>query len=141
MSTDLKVNIMRAVDEVWNNGNLETIVELFADDFIRHIPPFSDVIGLDAFKQYITEIHIAFPDIDLKIDEFIIEGQVSAVRWTWTGTHSASSPRMPIPPTGKFVTVLGASIIRGREGKAVEEWAFADNLGLMQQLGVVPALR
>ena len=58
-------------------------------------------------------------------------------RYTTRGTHQG--PFMGIPPSGKHVTVTGIAIIHIAKGKAVEEWANADELGLLQQLGVVPA--
>ena len=59
------------------------------------------------------------------------------VRYTFRGTHTGNF--MGIAPTGKQVTQTGITIIRFANGKAVEQWANSDDLGLLQQLGVVPA--
>lgn len=45
---------------------------------------------------------------------------------------------MGIPPTGSQVTVKGVAIDRVVEGKFVESRILMDNLGMMQQLGVIP---
>jgi predicted ester cyclase len=66
----------------------------------------------------------------------IAEGDKVVVRQTFRGTHTGGL--MGIPPTGKRVAVPGIFITRIVNGKAVEQWANYDNLGLMQQLGVVP---
>jgi len=58
-------------------------------------------------------------------------------RWTYRGTHK--SELMGIAPTGKQVTVTGICIDRIVGGKIAEEWGEMDNLGMMQQLGVVPS--
>ncbi len=46
---------------------------------------------------------------------------------------------MGIPPTGRQATVGGINIARFAGGKIVEEWSHWDQLGLLQQLGVIPA--
>jgi predicted ester cyclase len=58
-------------------------------------------------------------------------------RWTGRGTHSGEL--MGVPPTGKQVTVTGIDIYRVAGGKLVERWGEFDQMGMMQQLGVVPA--
>ena len=47
---------------------------------------------------------------------------------------------MGIPPTGKQGTVTGIGIGRFEGGKLVEAWTEFDALGMLQQLGVVPAM-
>lgn len=140
MSEKLKSIILRIVDEAWNNGKLDVMDEFCSTNFIRYIPPFEKVEGLEAFKDYVTSIRKAFPDLHLKMDEFIIEGDNLAARWEWTGMHSGESPRLRIPPTGKRVITTGCSLIHFQEGKLIDEWAYSDNLGMLQQLGVIPPL-
>ena len=60
-------------------------------------------------------------------------------RWTATGTHQGQF--MSVAPTGKRFTITGITIDRIVNGQIVEEWQEWDALGLMQQLGVVSALR
>jgi len=107
---------------------------------IRYLPPYEKVEGLEVFKEYILSIRKGFPDLNLKMDEFIIEGNNLAISWQWTGTHSGESPRLKLPPTGKKVTISGCSVIHFEESKLIDEWAFGDNLGLFMHLGVIPAL-
>jgi predicted ester cyclase len=63
-----------------------------------------------------------------------------AMRWTLRGIHTGDlvTP-MPLPATGKQVTMTGISIIRFAGGKAVEAWSQGDTLGFLQQLGLIPA--
>lgn len=46
---------------------------------------------------------------------------------------------MGIPPTGKRVKVSGIDIFRMADGKIVERWAEIDTLGMLHQLGAIPA--
>ena len=66
----------------------------------------------------------------------VAEEDKVVVRWTASGTHQGSL--MGIPPTGKEVAVTGVDIFRVKEGKLAELWLNWDQLGLMQQLGVIP---
>ncbi len=44
-----------------------------------------------------------------------------------------------IPPTGQAVAIGLIDIVRLVDGKVVESWSVADDLGLLQQLGVIPS--
>ena len=80
---------------------------------------------------------IAFPDVHFTIDDLIAEGERVVIRWTVTGTHKGEL--QGIAPTGKHVTVTGMVMSRFVKGKVEEDWINFDALGLLQQLGVVPA--
>ena len=142
MSTEQnKALVRRLMEEVFNRGNTSLVDELFAPDFVEHeelppgIPP-----GREAVKQLPTIFRRAFPDFKITIDEVIAESDKVVVRstWsTWSGTHKGEF--MGIPPTGKSVSFGVIDIIRIAGGKFVEHWGQMDNMGMMQQLGVIPA--
>jgi predicted ester cyclase len=141
MSTEeLKATIRRVWDEAWNKGNPDALDELYAADYVRHRAPFPDFEGLEAYKQFVAETRISYPDCQLTLHEIIIEGDISAARWTWSGTQTGPSPSTGAPPTGKHGVLAGCSVVRWVEGKCVEEWEGADYLGLFQQLGIIPPL-
>ncbi len=77
----------------------------------------------------------AFPDLHFTVEDMIAEGDKVASRYTARGTHRGEL--MGLPPTGRGVTEVGIMISRLAEGKLVEDWHSPDNLGLIQQLGVV----
>jgi predicted ester cyclase len=81
-------------------------------------------------------IRAAFPDIHETIEDMLAEGDRVVTRSTWRGTHQGAF--LGIAPTGKQVSVTGIDISRVASGKFVEHWQAADNLGLLQQLGVIP---
>ena len=80
---------------------------------------------------------LAFPDVSFTVEDMIAEGDKVVDRMTWQATHQG--PFMGIPPTGNRLTVTEIHINRIAEGRIVERWAQPDLLGLMQQLGAVPA--
>ncbi len=138
MSKDIKAKFRRIVDEAWNKGNLDSLDELHSASYVEHRPPLPDVTGLDAFKQMVAGAHQTFPDFHITIDELILEGDKLAVRFSWTGTHLGQSQNFPVPPTGKQLIVTGSHILHLEGGNLIEGWQHADNLGLFQQLGLVP---
>ena len=90
----------------------------------------------DHFSANIRCLSVWYTFIWEKKDE-VAEGDKVVTRYTTRGTQLGSF--MGMPPTGKYVTVTGIAIARFANGKVVEEWGNADDLGLLQQLGVVPA--
>ena len=138
MSADTNREIVRRLGvEPWE-GNLGVIDELVAPDYIGHDPAQPDMQGPEGIKEFITGYLAGFPDGRITIDEQLAEGDLVATRWTGRGTHQGEL--MGIPPTGKQVTVSGITISRVKNGKVVEEWSNWDTLGMLQQLGVVPAM-
>lgn len=138
MSEDIKSKFRRVVDEAWNKGNLDRLDELHAAGYVEHRPPFPDVVGLEAFKQTVAGARQTCPDFHITIEELILEGDKLSVRFFWTGTHLGNSPNFPIPPTGKQLIVNGLHFLHLEGDKLIEGWQFADNLGLLQQLGLAP---
>jgi steroid delta-isomerase-like uncharacterized protein len=137
MSTeDNKALVRRFHAEIWSQGNLTVVDELCAPNFIYHTPS-GPIQGLEGFKQYVTMYRTAFPDLYIPIDDMIAEADKVVTRWTARGTHKGDL--MGIPPTGKQVTIPGILIGRFEGGKFVEGWIEFDALGMMQQLGVIPA--
>lgn len=141
MSTEEnKATVRRVTEEGWNQGNVAVFDELNAPNFIYHDPGVPDVRTTEDYKRHVTETRSAFPDLHLTIEDMITEGDQVVGRYTFRGTNTGDivTP-MHIPATGKQVTVTGIAIIRFAGGKGVEVWNQGDNLGLFQQLGLIPA--
>jgi len=128
----------RVFEEVLNQGNLELIDEFFATDYIFHDPTTPGVIGRDGLKQLFSGLLAAIPDAHYTVEAQIAEGDKVVTRWTFRGTQTGEF--MGIPPTGKQVTGTGILIARIADGKIVEDWESRDDLGMMQQLGVIPPM-
>lgn len=139
MSTEgNKAIIRRWVDECYNKGNLAVADELVATDYVNQSAPLGQAPGLEGEKQYAAMIRSAYPDFHMAIEDQIAEGDKVVTRYTARGTHKGKF--MGIPPTGKKVTVRGIHIHRIAGGKVVEGWSEFDQLGALQQLGVVPPI-
>jgi steroid delta-isomerase-like uncharacterized protein len=130
-----KALVRRYIETVWNQGDPSVIDELVAQDYIQHakgVPP-----GRAGVQQFFTALRAAFPDIHNTIEDMLAEGDKVVWRSTIRGTHTG--PFRGIPPTGKQVTITAINILRIVDGQFVENWGEQDNLGLMQQLGVIPS--
>ncbi|MBM3134581.1 MAG: ester cyclase [Chloroflexi bacterium] len=139
MSTEEnKAIVRRWVEECYNKGNLAVADELIATNYVNHSAPLGQAPGREGEKQYATMIRSAYPDFHMAIEDQIAEGDKVVTRYTARGTHKGEF--MGIPPTGKEITVTGIHIHRIAGGKVVEGWSEFDQLGALQQLGVVPPL-
>lgn len=128
----------RLVEEAFNLGKLGVLEEIVATNFVNHDPASPDFgRGPQAARQNITVYRTAFPDVSITIEEQVAAGDKVVTRWTGRGTHKGTLG--DIPATGKQTTVTGITIDRLADGKIVESWSNWDTLGLMRQLGVVPA--
>ena len=133
---DDKANVRRGFEAV-NQKNLAVFDELLTPDVVFHSAS-TTMQGREAYKQFLSMYMTAFPDLQFTIEDMIAEGDTVVVRYTTRGTHQGNF--MGIPPTGKQVSGTGIFIDRIVNGKAVEQWINGDDLGLLQQLGVVPAM-
>jgi steroid delta-isomerase-like uncharacterized protein len=137
MSEQNKTLVRRAVEEVWNGGNFAIVDELAARDIVVHSSmPGEEIHGPEGIRQYYGALHAAFPDIRFTIEDQVAEGDRVVTRWSAQATHTGEY--QGIPPTGKQFRLEGVDIDRFANGKVVECWPFADELGLLQQLGLVP---
>jgi steroid delta-isomerase-like uncharacterized protein len=96
-----------------------------------------EALDADGHRAFMSALLTAFPDSNFIIDDVIAEGDKVAVRHRLQGTHQAEL--QGAPATGKQVEVNGIVIFRIEDGKVAEAWLNADIMGMMQQLGVVPA--
>jgi steroid delta-isomerase-like uncharacterized protein len=129
--------IQRSYDEFFNTGNLALVDQFHANDFVGHVLGLPPIQGLEALKHLASGYLSAFPDLHITLEDMIAEGDKVMTRVSWRGTHKGEF--IGIPPTGKQVTVTGMYEYRIAGGKIAEWWDYSDNLGLMQQLGVIPA--
>jgi steroid delta-isomerase-like uncharacterized protein len=130
----------RAYEEVFSKGNFSLADELYASAHVNHFPgnPPGLPSGLEGLKQLIAFYRSAFPDLHFTVEDQIAEGDRVVTRTTSTGTNTG--PLMSVPATGKSVVVTGIQIDRIADGKIVETWGNFDQLGLFQQLGIIPAM-
>jgi predicted ester cyclase len=136
----LKATTYQIVEEVWNQGKVSVLDEIYAPNYVRHKPPFPDINGLEAAKQFIRDSRTSYPDVYVTLDEVIVAENRAVTRWTFQGTQKGQSPTTGVSPTGKQVTFTGCNVAHWANGQIVEEWEYSDWLVFLQQLGVVPEL-
>lgn len=139
MSEENKALGRREIEEIFNGTNLDAAAEIYAADFVDHDRAFSwEMYGPDEMKECVGVFHSAFPDFRVTLEDQIAEGDKVVNRWTVRETHRGEF--QDVSPTGKEVEFTGIHISTiNDEGTLQESWENYDALGLMQQLGAIPA--
>lgn len=135
---DNKALVNQYFHAAWNQGNPAVIDDLFAANFHHHNPGVPDGGSREGFKLFNGVFRSAFPDLRLTQDDVIAEADKVVTRFTAQGTQQGEL--QGIPPTGKSMTLTGIEIMRVSGGKIVEGWVEFDQLGMLQQLGVIPSM-
>ena len=136
-NTEKNKDFIQAFNEdFWNKHNIAAFEKYHTTDFISHYPE-GDMNG-EQFKGLCQAYFSAFPDLHVTVDDLIAEGDKVVKVWTAHSTHKGEL--MGIPPTGKAIVVKGMEVFRIADGKIAENWISQDNLGMMQQLGVIPPM-
>ena len=140
MSEENKAVVRRAFDEVANKGDMTTVDEIIAPEYVRHdLAGGPDAHGPEGVKRLITGLRAAFPDLQTTIEDIFSDGEKVVVRFTVRGTHSG--PFQGMAPTGREATWRGVNIYRVSGGRIRETWQLADGLGILRQLGAAPGGR
>jgi predicted ester cyclase len=117
-----------------NRGDATYLDEYFAPNYVYHGPRGD--LDLEGFKRFHEMVLSAFPGGRMTAEDMIAVGDKVVTRWSFRGVQKGEF--RGIAPTGNEVTVTGIIISRFEDGKAVEEWEEFNQVGMMQQLGVMP---
>ena len=120
---------------MFERGDSSMADEIVATDYYNHDAPDPN-IGLEGMKAAVTTFKKAFPDAQVNIAYQLAEGDKVVSRYTWSGTHQGEF--YGVPATGKRVNWTATATFRIADGKIREAWLNSDQLGLMQQFGVIP---
>lgn len=134
-----KATALRLYEEVINREQQEVIDEIFAADAILHDPFMGTSRGAKAFKALLGVFDMAFPHHRVVVEHMIAEGKYVAVLHTHHATHTGLF--LGMPATGKSVIVNGLGLFRFADGRIAEFWRKDDDVGLLMQLGLFPALQ
>ncbi len=139
MTTDQnKITARRVVEDGFNKRDLKVLDEIYTKDAITHDPQQPNAgTGPESVRKSMSTWLVAFPDVKLTIEHEIAEGDFVVQRLRANGTNTGSLTGMP--STGKKTSVTGVMTSKFKDGKIVESWALFDQLGLLQQLGAIPA--
>ncbi len=132
-----KATVQNFYDQMINAHNTAMIDSFCSADFVDHNPdPGRTGKGIDDMKASFKDFFTAYPDVHVKTDFMVAEGDTVAAHVTVTGTNSGAMGNMPA--TNKQINIEGIDIIVLKDGKAVERWGVFDNMAMMQQLGMMP---
>jgi steroid delta-isomerase-like uncharacterized protein len=127
----------RFFTEVWGGGSEAVAEELLASDYRGHLAGSPLPLDREGWFRFFRAFRGSFPDATFTIEDAVAEGDRVALRLTMRGTHRAALNG--VPATGRSVEVTGMSIERIAGSRIVEGWVVNDALGMLQQLGVIPA--
>ena len=126
-------------DQAFNQGKLTIVDELVAIEGVTPRVGWGMPISRMGLKQLIATFRIAFPDLHCTIEDEIYEGDKFATYWTMRGTHRGSF--LGNRPTGRSIMILGIIFARIENERIAEGWILVDQMGVLQQLGIVPPPR
>ncbi len=138
MATALELSNKEATERIWEiieSGNLDDLDEVLADDVLLRVPGEEDMHGIDSYMEYIQATREAFPDVSFELHDFLTDGDVVITHFTWGATHEGTFAG--IEATGETVEISGMTLNRFKDGKAVEDINYWDNLDFFEQLGVL----
>jgi|DewCreStandDraft_1066081.scaffolds.fasta_scaffold01472_9 steroid delta-isomerase-like uncharacterized protein len=125
--------------DAWNTHDVDRIAGFYAPEYLGiDVGDATPQTGRSGIRRAALRYMAAFPDLHLRADELIIEGDRVAVMWTARGTHRGML--MSIPPSGRTVEVRGISMLTVRESQIVRAFTLWDVAGLLRALGLLPEL-
>ena len=133
---------MRYFKEIMTDGNLATLYELIAPDFVFTLPTHPEPYrGPDGFKELVTMLHSCFPDFYIHPQDMVAFEDTVVTRWLGGGTHLGAAIHTvagDIPPSGRTFEIDGISWQRMANGQIVETHGNEDTVGMFNQLGILP---
>jgi len=136
MSTEENKAIIRRFVAEADRGDIDGAAAFLAPELVVHMAGAPGPLDRATFLQFGRMWHTAFPDEQTTFEDQLAEGDKVVSRMTATATHQAEF--QGIAPTGKRIRVTGIWMDRIVAGKIVEHWVVVDQLGVLQQLGVLP---
>ena len=136
MSTDENKALARRWRELCDQRDPAAAAYL-APNAVVHLPGAPGPLNREQVLGLLDRFYAAFPDLHHTVEDQVADGDTVVTRMTLRGTHQGAF--QGIPPTGKQIVVSLIGIDRFENGKFVEQWSLLDTLGLMQQLGAIPA--
>jgi steroid delta-isomerase-like uncharacterized protein len=131
------IEIITRFEHAFRASDQATIDELCDPGLVDHNPAPGHEPTLAGFKQKVAGFKSIFPDLEEDLQDIIACGDTVATRWVVTG--SLRQEFMGIPAAGQTVTVEGMNFYRLKDGRVTDIWTQFDSVGMMQQLGAIPA--
>ena len=135
MSKEVNQAALGRFAEAVQTGNFDVFKEVVSAENIDHDPAVGQVRGPEGYRMFFTGLRTAFPDIGVTLETLVADEESIAFAYTLTGTQTG--PLMGFAPTGKKMKIRGMQISKFKDGKMVERWGSSDELGMLQQLGIL----
>lgn len=137
MSVEQHKDALKRGAEAFNNpADRSGWLELHAPSVVAYgLGP--DPLGLDGLGRFYAGLWSGFPDLRLSIEDLIGEGHRISWRLSVRGTHEGEF--RGLPPTGTEVRFGAQYIFEFEDGEVVKRWTNFDRLGVLVQLGAIPA--
>ena len=135
MSIEKNKEIARRLTYLLDHDDAAQIKELLSPDFVSHFATLPQPLDREHYIQVNHLAKLAFNDLSRSVEDVVAEGDKVAVRITARGTHTGMY--QGFHGTGKITKITGIAIRRILDEKIVEEWVITDQLGLLQQLGIL----
>jgi steroid delta-isomerase-like uncharacterized protein len=133
-----KALVNEFIQALFTDGDLDAADRYLAPEFVNHDPFPGFAPDREGFRTIGQVFRQAFPDWHSRVEAMIAEQDLVTERFTARGTHKGEI--MGAAPTGHEVALAGINIWHVRDGRIVERWGRTDDLGLLRQLGIVPAM-
>jgi len=127
-----KATVIRFNKEFLEQGNIDVLKEIVADDFINHTAAGTMPNNVEGLRQFIAMLHNGFSNLKIDIHEQVGENDVVATRKTIQATHTGEI--MGHSPTGRQVVFNVMDFVRLRDGKYIEHWGQNNIMQVIQQL-------
>lgn len=138
MSIEENKSIMNRFVEFINSADENLANELISPSAKFYVPGRPEPLeGPTGYLQVIGMMRSGFPDVKWQLEEVIAEDDRIAARFVMHGTHRGAF--FGVPPTGKSIAVKAMNFYRLSNGQFIEEYGMPDMMGLMQQIGALPA--
>jgi predicted ester cyclase len=134
-----KALIERMHADLLGTRNPDLVGRYFAPGFKSHNMPPGLPPGVDGVQEFFVAFADALPDIEVKVNAILAEGDMVAVATTTSGTHSGRL--LGLAPTGQRLEIDGTDIVRLADGLIVEHWGLTNTVGVLQQVGPLARLR
>ena len=137
--SDVAIDLANRLLGAWNARDLDTFVELLADDVEWYDPAMTQppARGRAAVREFSEAVLEAFPDFRYEVDGPICtaaDGSRCAIVWRISATHHKPLRPLGYAPTGRRVDIAGVDVLNVREGKITHIRTAFDPLCAAEQL-------
>ena len=118
-----------------SQGDFDALRAIVSPDYVLHP---GEIHGVEGLTEMVEAYRSALADLHVTIDQQFAEGDLVATRYTIRGRHDGEL--MGARPTGRDVAFTGITVSRCHDGRIAEEWELVDTMGLLRQIGAIPAM-